>query len=262
MSPRPVEAREPRPFAPRPPVDAPRPEMRAPRPQIERAERPVQRATTAPEAPTTPALRRLIDGMKSSFLPREEDASVTRMTVLSPVETLDPLLLVTRDDTTVLVGSGFGTLNRFGQEYTTFPDMRLVASESSRLSAWILMDGSIDVRPFQTILPGIGFPPIYATRDIIAKFRNSITDTDFLAQCRFFELFADGRRAVRLVHFPSLRQVLSLLSQVQQRSYSLTFLSQGQLLLQRLYSPVHQMHTLLVQIVSSQERFFPSADET
>jgi hypothetical protein len=70
--------------------------------------------------------------------------------------------------------------------------MRLVASESSRLSAWILMDASIDVRPFQTILPGIGFPPIYATRDIIAKFRNSITDTDFLAQCRFFELFADG----------------------------------------------------------------------
>lgn len=191
-SPRPVEAREPRPFAPRPPQDAPRPEMRAPRPQIERTERPVQRATAAPEAPTTPALRRLIDGMKSSFLPREDDTSVTRMTVLSPVDTLDPLILVTRDDTTVLVGSGFGTMSRFGQEYTTFPDMRLVASEYSRLSAWILMDASIDVRPFQTILPGIGFPPIYATRDIIAKFRNNITDTDFLAQCRFFELFADG----------------------------------------------------------------------
>jgi hypothetical protein len=114
------------------------------------------------------------------------------MTILSPVETADPLMLVTRDDTTLLIGSGFGTLNRFGQEYVTFPDMRLIASESSRLSAWILVDSSIDVRPFQTILPGVGFPPIYATRDIIAKFRNSITDTDFLAQCRFFELFADG----------------------------------------------------------------------
>jgi hypothetical protein len=130
--------------------------------------------------------------MKSSFLPREDDTSVTRLTVLSPIDTTDPLILITRDDTTVLIGSGFGTLNRFGQEYTTFPDMRLVASESSRLSAWILMDASIDVRPFQTILPGIGFPPIYATRDIIAKFRNSITDTEFLDQCRFFELFADG----------------------------------------------------------------------
>jgi hypothetical protein len=87
-SPRPVEAaREPRPFTPRPLVDAPRPEVRTPRPQIERTERPVQRATAAPEAPTTPALRRLIDGMKSSFLPREEDTTVTRMTVLSPVET-------------------------------------------------------------------------------------------------------------------------------------------------------------------------------
>lgn len=70
--------------------------------------------------------------------------------------------------------------------------MRLVASEKSRLSAWILFDASIDVAPFQSILPALGFPPIYATRDIIAKFRNNIADTEFLRKCRFFELFADG----------------------------------------------------------------------
>lgn len=205
MSPRPVEAREPRPFTPRPPVEAPRPEMRAPRPQIERTERPVQRVTAAPEAPTTPALRRLIDGMKSSFLPREDDTTVTRMTVLSPVETPDPLILITRDDTTVLVGSGFGSMTRCGQEYMTFPDMRLIASESARLSAWVLMDESIDVQPFEMILPSIGFPPIYATRDIIAKFRNTIKNTDFLGQCRFFELFADdtGHRTIGTLSFES-----------------------------------------------------------
>lgn len=107
-------------------------------------------------------------------------------------------MLVTRDDTTILIGSGFGTMTRTGQVYTTFPDMRLVASEKTRLSAWILFDASIDVRLFQTILPSVGFPPIYATRDIIAKFRNSIQDTDFLGKCRFFELFADGMTERRI----------------------------------------------------------------
>ncbi|MBX9808814.1 hypothetical protein K2X92_00285, partial [Candidatus Gracilibacteria bacterium] len=37
----------------------------------------------------------------------------------------------------------------------------------------------------------LGFPPIYATRDIIALFRNNIKNTEFLESCRFFELFAD-----------------------------------------------------------------------
>jgi hypothetical protein len=147
---------------------------------------------TAPEPIALPSLTRLIEGMKSSFLPREEDSSVMRMIALSSPTVQDPLFMVTRDDTTVLIGSGFGSMNRAGADYTTFPDMRLIYSERSRLSAWILLDARIDPRPFQTILPSIGFPPIYATRDIIAKFRNTITDTEFLSQCRFFELFTDG----------------------------------------------------------------------
>ena len=89
-------------------------------------------------------------------------------------------------------------MTRAGQEYVTFPDMRLVASEKSRLTAWILLDASIDVAPFQSILPALGFPPIYATRDIIAKFRNTIKDTEFLGKCRFFELFADGMTERRI----------------------------------------------------------------
>lgn len=183
---RPPVVREPR-VAPSEPIQRPRPTERAPR-----------AATIAPEPTNIPTLTRLIDGMKSSFLPREEDTSVVRLVALSAPNTTDPLLLITRDDTTVLVGSGFGSSTRAGIEYPTFPDMRLVASEKTRLSAWVLLDPTIDVRPFQTILPGIGFPPIYATRDIIAKFRNSITDTEFLSQCRFFELLADGMTERRI----------------------------------------------------------------
>ncbi len=155
-------------------------------------DRPLRPASVTPDPINIPTLTRLIDGMKSSFLPREEDTSVVRLVSLSVHGTPDPLTLVTRDDTTILIGSGFGSMTRAGQNYHTFPDMRLIASEKTRLGAWILLDAHIDVRPFQTILPGIWFPPIYATRDIIAKFRNNITDTAFLSQCRFFELFTEG----------------------------------------------------------------------
>jgi hypothetical protein len=108
-----------------------------------------------PDPINIPTLTRLIDGMKSSFLPREEDTSVVRLVSLSVHGTPDPLTLVTRDDTTILIGSGFGSMTRAGQNYHTFPDMRLIASEKTRLGAWILLDAHIDVRPFQTILPGI-----------------------------------------------------------------------------------------------------------
>jgi hypothetical protein len=76
--------------------------------------------------------------------------------------------------------------------------MRLVFSEKDRIRAWILTDATIDVTRFQSILPTLGFPPIYATRDVIASFRNSITDTAFLESCRFFELFADGATSRRI----------------------------------------------------------------
>lgn len=181
-------------------VGTPRPPrpVRSETPGREQAPVRAPRPMPVPEATTTPVLSRLIDGMKPSFLPREEDAGVLRMVILSAPDATDPLILITRDDTTVILGSGFSTMNRAGTEYATFPDMRLIASEKARLGAWILQDASIDVRPFQTIFPAVGFPPIYATRDIIAKFRNNITDADFLSKCRFFELFADGMTERRI----------------------------------------------------------------
>jgi hypothetical protein len=51
----------------------------------------------------TPALSRLIAGMKSSFLPREEDMTTTRIIALSDHTSIDPLFMVRSDDTTILV---------------------------------------------------------------------------------------------------------------------------------------------------------------
>lgn len=130
--------------------------------------------------------------MKSSFLPSEDDMNLIRCVILSNEHAKDPLLLFRSDATTVLVGSGFGSITRAGKMYPTFPDMRLIFSEKERLHAWILTDESIQVELFEHILPTLDFPPIYATREIIAKFRNSIKDTQFLDKCRFFELFTPG----------------------------------------------------------------------
>lgn len=146
----------------------------------------------------TPALSRLIAGMKSSFLPREEDSADIRLVALSHHTSADPLFLMRSDDTTILVGSGFGSITRAGRDYVTFPDMRLIFSEKDRIRAWILTDTNIDVTRFEHILPTLGFPPIYATRDIIALFRNNIKNTEFLESCRFFELFADVSTSRRI----------------------------------------------------------------
>ena len=170
-------------------------------PRPPRAPEPRKRAPVSYEPAvldTTPALSRLIAGMKSSFLPREEDMSTVRMVSLSPVDAIDPLFLVRQDDTTILVGSGFGSITRAGRTYPTFPDMRLIFSEKDRIRAWILTDASIDIARFELILPTLGFPPIYGTRDVIAAFRNSIKNTEFLEKCRFFELFADGASSRRI----------------------------------------------------------------
>ena len=188
-------------FAPRTPAPrlAPRADTQA-RPAREYTPRPPRAPVSTEPAvlDTTPALTRLIAGMKSSFLPREDDTSSIRVIALSSHEGIDPLFMVRSDETTVLMGSGFGSISRSGRTYPTFPDMRLIFSEKDRIRAWILTDASIDVARFELILPTLGFPPIYATREVIASFRNSITNTVFLESCRFFELFADGTSTRRI----------------------------------------------------------------
>ncbi len=193
--------------------DAPAPRVLAPRtPALSRvdaiASRPprehIPRPSRAPVSlepailDTTPALTRLIAGMKSSFLPREEDTMSMRVIALSDHAWVDPLFMIRSDETTILVGSGFGSIIRSGRTYPTFPDMRLIFSEKDRIRAWILTDASIDIARFELILPTLGFPSIYATREVIAAFRSSITNVSFLESCRFFELFADGTSARRI----------------------------------------------------------------
>jgi hypothetical protein len=187
--------REPRAFVPREPQS--RGESR-PQSRIER------RPPAQVEPPTLgdlPALTRLIAGMKPSFLPNEDNINLMRVVMLSPAWSSNPLALLRSDVTTVLVGSGFGSIVRAGKEYPTFPDMRIIFSEKERLHAWILTDESISVELFEQILPTLEFPPIYATREIIAKFRNTIKNTEFLDKCRFFELFVPGAPSRRIGDF-------------------------------------------------------------
>jgi hypothetical protein len=161
--------------------------------------------------------------MKSSFLPREEDATSVRIVALSSHTGIDPLFMIRSDDTTVLMGSGFSSISRSGREYPTFPDMRLIFSEKDRIRAWILTDTSIDVARFELILPTLGFPPIYATREVIAAFRNSITNTAFLESCRFFELFADGTSSRRIGDIECITADVDLTSHLGFRSGGSTF---------------------------------------
>ena len=138
-------------------------------------------------APKLP-LERLIDGMKSSFLPKEEDPSAMRMVVLSEHKAEDPLMMFSLLDATILLGSGFGKVTRAGKTYSTFPDMRLLSSEKEKIQGWILPNENVEIEPFLHILPVLNFPPIYGSRNTIAKFRNSMKDQSFLEKCRFFEI--------------------------------------------------------------------------
>ncbi len=81
------------------------PAQLSPRSTLPRARAPI--STEPAVIDTTPALSRLIAGMKSSFLPREEDMTTVRIIALSDHTSIDPLFMVRCDDTTILVGSGF-----------------------------------------------------------------------------------------------------------------------------------------------------------
>ncbi len=70
--------------------------------------------------------------------------------------------------------------------------MRLPYSEKDRLTGWILLESGFEIAPFQMILEVLGFPHVYATREVIAYIRNTVKDTVFLDRCRFFELFSPG----------------------------------------------------------------------
>lgn len=70
--------------------------------------------------------------------------------------------------------------------------MRLPYSEKDRLIGWVLLSSGFDIEVFQMTLEALGFPHVYATRDVIAYIRENVKDMSFLDQCRFFEIFSPG----------------------------------------------------------------------
>jgi len=165
---------------------------------------PKVRTLSMPE-PTSLAtsLATLIDSMKPSYLPNFSDG-VIRMVALSESTHPDPLLLVRSDDVTLIIGTGFGTIENAGKSYVTFPDLRLVSSEKDRLAGWILTQEGFDTTLFATILEYLGFPFVYGTRDVIAYIRNNIKDASFLEKCRFFEILSPGMNERKIAHFTLL----------------------------------------------------------
>lgn len=182
--------------------NTPRSQERRPVAKPVRTHRPVESAQ--PIIPELDPLSRLVTSMKPSFLPKEEDINAIRVVTFSDSSQRDPLMLITRDNETILVGSGFGEVIRAGKVYPTFPDMRLLFSEKEHISAWVLPENDINITPLVTILPALGFPPMYASREMIARFRESIQDQAFLEKCRFFELFPSGASDRRIGAFELL----------------------------------------------------------
>lgn len=137
------------------------------------------------------SLASLIASMKPSFLVKDEQEQGIRQVFLSNPAQIDPLFLLNRGDETIVVGTGFSEIKHAGRTYQSFPDMRLLFSERSHIRAWILLHENIDVSLFETILPALDFPPIYTTRNIIAKFRDKIQNPEFRDKIRFFEVFSE-----------------------------------------------------------------------
>lgn len=128
--------------------------------------------------------------MKPSFLVHEEKKSSIRQVVLDN-HSDDPMIFLKKDETSVLIGTGFGEYSESGKKYPTFPDIRLPFSEKSRLHAWIFLDENIDIARVLFILENLDFPPIFATKNIIAKIRNNISGAQKYDKIRFFEIFSE-----------------------------------------------------------------------
>lgn len=79
------------------------------------------------------SLRTLVASMKSTYLP-PISADLLRLVILSPHDVKDPLMLMRTGDTTLLVGTGFSSVENAGKVYPTFPDMRLIESEKDHLA--------------------------------------------------------------------------------------------------------------------------------
>lgn len=141
--------------------------------------------------------------MKPSFLVREKDNLLTRQVVISSSE--DPMILLRKDDDSVLIGTGFSSLNASEKDFPAFGDIRLPFSERSRLRGWILTDENADIDRILLILEVLDFPPIFSSKNIIAKIREN-ANADTLQKIRFFEIFSsDALLQISSLKFVSIQ---------------------------------------------------------
>jgi hypothetical protein len=156
---------------------------------------------TPPTAPSLSlSLSSLVDSMKPTYFPPLSSDTV-RIAILSGIVLDDPLMLVRTGDTTLLIGTGYATLENAGKTYQTFPDMRLIQSEKDRLAGWILLEPGFDITSFGMMLEMLGFPFVYGSRDVIAYIRDMVKDPLLLDKCRFFELFSPGAEERKISDF-------------------------------------------------------------
>ncbi len=145
------------------------------------------------------SLDALLESMKPSFLPKEENKEIIRQVCIAPgSDTTSPFFLIKKEHSTFLFGTGFSQVSCAGKTYPSFPDMRLPFAEKDSLVAWIILDDAINVDLLTTVLPVLNFPHIYTTRQNIASIRNNISDAKILDKCRFFEIIDDNNQTQKI----------------------------------------------------------------
>jgi hypothetical protein len=137
------------------------------------------------------SLGNLVASMKPTYFP-PLSSDIVRIAILSDISLKDPFMIVRTGDTTLLVGTGYDSLDNAGKSYPTFPDMRLIQSEKDHIAGWILLESGFDITSFQMMLEMLGFPFVYGTRDVIAYIRDNVKEPLLLDKYRFFELFTPG----------------------------------------------------------------------
>lgn len=134
----------------------------------------------------------LVNAMKTSFLPREDNVEIIRQVLLFSHQEF-PLFLLRKAEESVLIGSGFSDILHAGKIYKTFADMRLPFSEAKRIQGWILTDENLDLETTIAILELLDFPVIYASNSLISRMRDFIEDKKLakvIEKIRFREIFS------------------------------------------------------------------------
>lgn len=126
------------------------------------------------------SLKSLISGLKPSFLTREWHGDIRH---IFWEKSSSPMAFVSKNDSTILLGSGIQKKHVFHSLCDTIPDIRLPFS-AKNLDAWIVDRLSAEEIPhFLTLLLALDFPVVYAPESIITTLKKySESDLRFSEQ--------------------------------------------------------------------------------